>query len=820
MLVGKTYTPILPKQRDYIIKSSESFPSQYMSLKFNNNIKRPSKNNSQNLSFEGLSLYKQVGKFGLDTFEQFSKEHIGGRGKKLLDEVLQSDFAKKNLFKIDGNEVTIQRKTVPHLIWDGIIYPLKVLPGDILNGIVSGLRKVPGIGKTAETWYNNKFFQDIRMRSKIDNKADTLRGLFETQSKLLKDLKEGKITKEQFNSQLFEYQSKSFNSKAGNYDTKHERALVRIVSGMPPAIFLANDAYNLSRMMDDDHGEAKKEKKTRFRQEVNRVGLNAYITLVTLGALQKFINNSVAGTFITTFFTTLFTESYSRLKNGKHISRLTPEQARAENIKNKAQEAKIKPDMSFKADPKHADNKEKPKPLLSFNTLMKASAVVIAAGFGIKALRKNVKIDALYDDFMRPFNKLYKKWTEVPDYKMELSRFNKIVEVLEENGFNDIAEKYRSVALHKTNSDGTISLGKKDKKIKPLVNFIRAPFKFVWSTVTLPYRFANMAVNGLTPKAVKEASDLKFYNKKADYLRELVQEATQNGKAQDRIKDLQSAADDYIKKASAIEKKINKIASTPEEIEKEVLKNNIKFLSDSIEFIGKQAVKDGKTKFDAKQFEKFVTENSLKGFNEVSRSKVSNADLANLAKVAGTAATLWFLMTDNYNMVMLKSNGNDKDGADTKFKERFVQEGSRLFYQTLLIDLFNSTFSAQYNKSLLGASWITMTNTTLGEILTRKSVGVPITSHTRDELVALEDDKNNATGFLKGYYNFMQRLTGKRDINSYCVKKNGCKNQSVNDSEKRQKSESEEQTIHIPVKQPVTHTGAFHNSNLRKMIAS
>ena len=29
--------------------------------------------------------------------------------------------------------------------------------------------------------------------------------------------------------------------------------------------------------------------------------------------------------------------------------------------------------------------------------------------------------------------------------------------------------------------------------------------------------------------------------------------------------------------------------------------------------------------------------------------------------------------------------------ANTKFKERFVQEGSRLFYQTLLIDLFNST---------------------------------------------------------------------------------------------------------------------------------
>src|SRR5574344_871149 len=117
-------------------------------------------------------------------------------------------------------------------------------------------------------------------------------------------------------------------------------------------------------------------------------------------------------------------------------------------------------------------------------------------------------------------------------------------------------------------------------------------------------------------------------------------------------------------------------------------------------------------------------------------------------------------MTDNYNMVMLKSNGNDKQGADTKFKERFVQEGSRLFYQTLLIDLFNSTFRSQYNKSLFGMSWITLTNTTMGEWLTRKSVGVPVGTHSRDSLIKLEDEQNNATGLKKSYYDFMKRLTG------------------------------------------------------------
>ncbi len=121
-------------------------------------------------------------------------------------------------------------------------------------------------------------------------------------------------------------------------------------------------------------------------------------------------------------------------------------------------------------------------------------------------------------------------------------------------------------------------------------------------------------------------------------------------------------------------------------------------------------------------------------------------------------------MTDNYNMVMLKSNGEDKDGAELKFKERLVQESSRLFYQTLLIDLFNSTFAAQYHNSLLGMSWITATNTFIGEILNRKSVGMPVQTHTKEELIQIEQNKENATGILKSYYDFMSRLTGKKSL--------------------------------------------------------
>ena len=69
----------------------------------------------------------------------------------------------------------------------------------------------------------------------------------------------------------------------------------------------------------------------------------------------------------------------------------------------------------------------------------------------------------------------------------------------------------------------------------------------------------------------------------------------------------------------------------------------------------------------------------------------------------------------------------------------------------------------------MGMSLVTLADTTLGEMLTRKSVGTALKAHTRDELIDMETKQNNSTGFKKKYYNFMQRLTGKRSIKSYEV---------------------------------------------------
>ena len=773
MLVSKTKYLITPKRKDTgLLSPKEVSPHSGSVSQFNSlNNKGPLNNSQNDLSFKGSFLYVQANKgnkYLKGEFLDFLRQNLGHMGEDLYNHVAASQIPlAKKMFHVDPKteEIVFHKKSIPHLIGDGLV--LRNLPTDILNGTIDLIGKIKPFEAWAQKIHNSKNLKKLRAESKIEAQISALRGLAETRAKLLK---EGKSA-EEIQSAMFQQKMKMFDPKTGNYDTKHERSLNRIVSGIPPAIFLANDAYNLSRMMDDDKDKAEHEKKVRFSQEITRIGINAYITLITFGALQKLMNNSNLGIMLTTGLTALFTESFSRLANGKHIKRLTPEEAREENARNNAPEKDIKPDTSFKANDsvQKTDNKKQQKPLLSLDTVGRASVGIIAAGFALKGLRKISVVDNAINASFKPFKKLYNKLTSTPEYKIDGETFDKIVARLKETGFSaaqeaaegtphatDLADDYIRVAGYARNADGTISLGARDKKVKPLVNFFIAPFKFAWNTVTLPYRLVDKGIKAFTkqPKLVK----MPISDKK-----------TLETIAQNMQKELK-LNEDFVKNiegfVSALKKK------TPDsltDIEKTFLcrVGDVEALAKSVDNIGKQALKKD---FNPKQFHDYVSDNLLKAFNADTMSNVSNAELSNLAKTAATAATLWFLMTDNYNMVMLKSNGNDVEGAQTKFKERFVQEGSRLFYQTLLIDLFNSTFRSQYNKSLLGMSWITLTNTTLGEWLTRVSVGVPVGAHTREELLELEEKQDNATGLLKGYYNFMQRLTGKRSIKSYDVK--------------------------------------------------
>lgn len=719
-------------------------PLSLMSVSINNEYnKKPLNSISNDVSFKGFSfkpvcVEKTNNLIVHDVTEilGLAKKHLGVSAEKLFKDVSDSDSPLvKNMVNISkdskGKEVvSFNEKTVPRLILDGILYPFTTLPQDMLNGAVGFLKKIKPLEKWADGVYNTPALEKMRQNSMINNKIDSLRGLFET-------IQSNKANPE-LSDILFQKSAKMFDLKTGNYDTKHERSLNRIVSGTIPAIFLANDAYNLAMMSNKQKDEslqgkdADKEAKIRFKQEVTRVGLTAYLQLITFGAIQKYINNSSTLVMLNTAVTALVIESISRISNGKHITKLTPEKAKEINAKgssnnnepspikaedtpsdNKQSTAFLTPNQKskafgpvtgFKGDAKTAEQK-KQEPLLSFNTLMKASAVVLVAGYALKGLRKSEKIDEYFIKFFKYFEDQYKKLTVIPDYTLPKEKFNEILTKLRKNGFGELADKYEQISKKNIEKDGKLIFGEKDgiihlgakvKKNQPIVNFLITPFNSIYRAVKFPYALAESVRGFIWKNPPKPAKSMEELSSKA-------------------------------------------LSESIEKMEK--LKN----LSDD-------------------KFVDYVNDNILKQFNAQTISKIPNNELSNMAKTATTAATLGFLMTDNYNMVMLKSNGEDKEGAEEKFKGRFVQEMSRLFYQTLLIDLFNKTFVNQYNGSLMGMSWVTVVDTFIGEVLTRKSIGVPVSRHNKEELIEMENKKENATGLLKGYYDFMAKLTGKKSL--------------------------------------------------------
>ncbi len=727
-------------------KPMKGIPFSYSSLhstpidlspKFNNNFQeRPLKTNSKNSSFKGLffrpvldSASKAVKVFNADEFLTITDKHMQTRARKLFESVKDSELAKE-MFSIKGNEVTFQKKTILRLLLDGVKYPFTILPADMLNGFVQSVGKIKPLEKWSKGVLETPTFKKIRQRSKIDAKVNALRGLMET----IENNK--KLPDEELKSFLATKQVKMFDEKTGSYDTKHERSLNRIVSGLIPAVFLANDAYNLSIMCDDNKNEANQEKKIRFKQESARVITQAWITLITMGAIQKYINKSSWAVMANVGLTALFTESVSRLIAGKSITKISAEKAKEINSKNKEQNSesvsqndsnenndykgiffKSNKPSSFAAfsgrDPinfKALPDSEKPKsedknakaPLLSFENLFKGIAIAAVSGFALKGLNRIKFVNKLSTMVADNYKKLYKFITVKKNLQLEASKFDEILAKLEKGGFEDIAQWYRKVAKENNlySADGkNINLGNKDKKVvKPIVDFIIGPVKFTLGILKAPYYWTNKAILALTGKLPKRQPKVTT-------------------------------------ELDAFKKSINCIG-------KEALKKNYK----------------------EEKFSSYVMDNTLKAFNEENVSGIANSDLANLSKTAVFAATLPFLMSDNYNMVMLKSNGQDKDGAELKYKERLVQESSRFFYSTLLISLFNNAFQSQYHRSLFGMSWVTALCVTVGEILNRKSVGVPVGQHTRDEIVKMENDRENASPFVKGYYKFMARLTGKKSL--------------------------------------------------------
>lgn len=689
--------------------------------------KEPLKQSSSSISFGGSFFkdFKKMVKF-LSGYNDEISDY-----KKIFEKVKNATgvdpedllkATKKHLpdnIKINGDKISFKEKGVFRLIYEAAIYPIVKMPFDIINWALKGssniVKKMFKTNKdnVFDTLYNTKFLKNIRKKARAEEKYNALKGMVEQVSKVM--------GKKNADDTIFKISQKFFDPKAGKYNTVHERSLNRLVSGGVSTFFLANDAYNLASLVTNDPKESTKEGKIRRNQELVRIGTTAYLQLITLGALTQIVNATSWASPVIIATTVLLSETLSRTLAGKPVFFVNKEQAQKYN---QAEEKKTGKKLVFTKTTlnnkdKTQNKKEDDKGLFTLNTLYKYIGLSIAIGLGGKGLKKIPAVKDFMDKVSSEYNKKYKQLT-TKTLEVDKSGFEKLTKKLRDNGFDKLADNYETMLKSLNKGDKIpekIKLGTINRKFaQPFVDFALGIPRFAKSCLMFPYKLFSSLINGITSIDVIKKS-----------------------KVGEGVRDFMELNPKTTKVAS---KGIDKVG---------IMTNAYRDLSD-------------KLSMNDKEFKSYVKNCSYNSFNNQNTSSKSNADMALVTKLISSGVASLFLIADNYNMVMLKSNGEDKEGAWQKAKERIVQRISSLMYSSMFIKLFNSTFEAQYHQSLIGMSAITATSQTAMEITSRSSIGMPILKKTKEQIEQLEEKNENARGLKGKYFQFMSKLIGKKKL--------------------------------------------------------
>lgn len=733
MMQKMPYPLILDKKRSggITIPSFNSSTSAIPSFKNNNFNSEPLNRNSNELSFKGSLHVKYYNEIKVtDAVKKFG-EVFGESSKKFLDEKIQ------NASKIEGSGLkwdkdkdilSFNQKSMGRKILDILLYPIVKMPLDIANAVLKGLKKVFKNSKTIDKMLENPALKKRREIKKSASDVAAIEHYFEMLSKKTKKKLDPKTDKEievEFTDKdkdkdLFKSAHARFKPLLSNYDTTTERTLTRIITGMIPAFYLANDAYNLSMYMKNNKDDAEKDKKRRFNQETIRIGITAAFTFATMSIFAKKTNESQKFATALSAGVVLVSETVGRMISGTPVLPVGEKQAKRyskiqdkmyTDKKKKEDDEKTESSDTFKGFEGKAQPKEYKKPPekgnLTLKNVLKWMGILAVAGLGVDKASNFKPIK----EFLGKQNKKYKALSE-KEFIVSREEFNKLTDKLKENGFENVAENYKGIVKDQTGNQ--IKFDKVKDKTKDIIfnQIIAFPVRFAWDTLMTPYKYI--------------------------------------------LKPALNMMDKNILKSIGIE--ATKKADDPKKKQMEMLRDSIGFL--------RKIDKEDKLKYQEK-----VNTSILSSLDNVTKSSYSNSDLASMTKIATSGVTSAFLIADNYNQVMIESKGQNKELAEQKAKERTLQRAIRITYSAFIIQLFNGVFKTTYNASLMGAQAVNIGNTAVIESLERKSVGLPIGESTREEIISEERKNLSATGIKGGYFRLMAKLTGKKSLSEVAIAK-------------------------------------------------
>lgn len=361
------------------------------------------------------------------------------------------DYLSKQLNTFnESKKVTIKQNAISKDLFNAILYPVKGLPVDLLESFLLRAKKRFPKSKTINKLLSSNLIKKRQQERKILSKKVAIGGCLDSMSMSDND--------------IFKIGQNRLNPIISNYSSDKERAVSRLASGLVPAVFFANDAYNQSMMINNNKQEAKLEKKRRFKQEVSRIGIMSYAQFVVLGALSKYVNKNAFASLATTTGIVVGTEMASRLIAHKPVTFI-----KGKN-ETKKDEHPIVDMANDDSTIKHSTKVSK----------------VVGTAFIAGAIATGIKISPLGKKILP---KLAKKYENLVQKDLYISKkdFNGVIKKLNDNGFDKLADKY--VQLANNQKGENIYLGKQNRKIlHPVVDsIIMTPIKAIYKIATSPF---------------------------------------------------------------------------------------------------------------------------------------------------------------------------------------------------------------------------------------------------------------------------------------------------------------------------------------------
>lgn len=542
----------------------------------------------------------------------------------------------------------------------------------------------------------------------------------------------------------------------GKYSTTSLMLGNRFISGTVYAFFLGNDAYNTTMRYSSSKSEAKTQQKSRVAQEFSRIGLNMYIQNLLFGTFETAVNKSLPTALFVSGSTVAFSEILGRKLVGKPI--VPSDKETLDRLEKEMAEKKgVLPAIG-----RLLTNAKKPE---------KQKAKIITP------TKANTKVFSVFSSNspQKPSFKGYYSVEKMFD-KQKLKQLMSMIQQADEMRFEQIKETIvksvkNSEALRKltvTSNDEKLAFIKNvDTNSKEDVNrafeyllesadLKEIPIgskKTFWGQVTksviVPFTFikklGKSAANGisnLTAKLQGKQTALRIKRmtkilenpgfKEAENFKNYYEErmALKVWK--------ESPLSSTEKKVRIFEEYMKNLEKNTEEIEG--LKNILLWLDKQITSAGIQVNKDGMLDAqDMKKVENLLQSSVLKADGakhvEYDGNKLAQTNI-NLAR----AITTIFLVTDAYNLTMQYSGDNRKE-AGKSAKNRAAQEISRISFSAYILAFVHNLLSKMCNASLAGAFGLTAMTSIINDSISRKVVGVPLTTKTKAQLDEI-DEKN------------------------------------------------------------------------------